>query len=777
MSTVSSLNTSTLAAYALSGLRDASQQISRSVERLSTGSRLTRAGDDVAALSIVTRLKSDRAALTQAASNSALGTSMLQIAYDGLRNISDILNRQKAIATQATSGGLTASDYAMLDLEFQDLTAEIDRIATGTSFNGITLLDGSQSAEAVVTTNTTAATAATGSLTFASNVVGGETLSLNGTTITFGGGGPAVGGTIQASLDNLVNFLNTSTNTNLSVATYSRVGNALSISYDAGGTTGNQYVINQGASTSGPRFTVAGGSTNSPTIFTLSNGLNNGISGGGTRGSGTIGDNILTAQNQVAASTTLSVTGTITDGETLRIDSGIGGFAIFTFRNAPATSTEIQIGATTQDTARNAINTIRAYLGTNVADYGARQLEMERSGDDITFRYLNTGNPLDLVSVALNTAETMANGVFTTTTLNNGATGGITTNGITNSAFVGTVQGFTASYVSPNTVDLSLTVGNSTYTATAVNTLPGANTTVRLNSTNGGFFDIQLAAGNGTAVSDATTATGFASRINAAFAGVSFYQQRFVSSFDATGQLAGASASLTSNGFDDLRAEDVQVTAAPSSTTDAVIEVTINGEVYRSQAGLGTAIGAREAIRLVNQSDVNKVLTLQNGTTAIDLSTSGSAAIFAASLRSNLDVGENGAGALSFQVGSVPDDTIDVSLASVSSARLFGGSTPQVNSAVNATTAGSLVDDALTHVNGQMARVGAAQSRLEIASTSLANTLLYTDEARATLEDTDIAAESSLFATAQVRAQASISVLAQTSRLSSDLLDLLKAAA
>ena len=218
------------------------------------------------------------------------------------------------------------------------------------------------------------------------------------------------------------------------------------------------------------------------------------------------------------------------------------------------------------------------------------------------------------------------------------------------------------------------------------------------------------------------------------------------------------------------------MTASPGVGFDASVEVTIDGEVYRSQAGLGSAIGAREAIRLVSTTDNRNVLTLQNGSALIDLSSDANADIFASTLRNNLDVGEDGAGALSFQVGAATSDRINVSLASVSSARLFGGATLDVSTPVNAATASNVIDTALDYVNEQVARVGSAQSRLEIASSALASTLLATDEARANLEDTDIATESTNFAQATVRAQASISVLAQTSRLSSDLLDLLKVA-
>lgn len=113
-----------------------------SLSKLASGSRITNAADDASGLAISTRISSDVTALTQAATNASHGTSILQTADGGASNISDMLQRMKALASQSASGTVTDSERTYIQAEFAQLVEESDGIAESTRYNGESLLDG-----------------------------------------------------------------------------------------------------------------------------------------------------------------------------------------------------------------------------------------------------------------------------------------------------------------------------------------------------------------------------------------------------------------------------------------------------------------------------------------------------------------------------------------------------------------------------------------------------------------------------------------------------------
>lgn len=114
-----------------------------SLSKLASGSRISQASDDAAGLAISTRITSDVTTLTQAATNASHGISVLQTADGGAANISDILQRMKALASQSASGTVTDNERTYIDAEFSQLTEEINGISESTRYNGQSLLDGS----------------------------------------------------------------------------------------------------------------------------------------------------------------------------------------------------------------------------------------------------------------------------------------------------------------------------------------------------------------------------------------------------------------------------------------------------------------------------------------------------------------------------------------------------------------------------------------------------------------------------------------------------------
>ena len=117
-------------------------QLAKSLQRLSSGLRINSAKDDAAGLAISNRMTAQVRGLNQAARNANDGISLAQTAEGGLQEVTNILQRMRELAVQSRNATNTDSDRVSLDAEFQNLLAEIDRIATTTAFNGKNVLDG-----------------------------------------------------------------------------------------------------------------------------------------------------------------------------------------------------------------------------------------------------------------------------------------------------------------------------------------------------------------------------------------------------------------------------------------------------------------------------------------------------------------------------------------------------------------------------------------------------------------------------------------------------------
>lgn len=123
----------------LVGSTDATQ---KSLERLSSGNRINRAGDDAAGLAISENLKAQIRGLRQAKRNASDGISLVQVTEGGLNEVSNILVRLRELSIQAASDTIGDAERAFTDREFQSLKSEIQRISESTNFNGIPLLSG-----------------------------------------------------------------------------------------------------------------------------------------------------------------------------------------------------------------------------------------------------------------------------------------------------------------------------------------------------------------------------------------------------------------------------------------------------------------------------------------------------------------------------------------------------------------------------------------------------------------------------------------------------------
>lgn len=115
----------------------------KSMEKLSSGLRINRAGDDAAGLSISEKMRAQIRGLDQASRNSQDGISLIQTAEGALQETQNILQRMRELAVQAANDTNVADDRTAIAAEISTLTSEIDRIASTTQFNEKNLLDGS----------------------------------------------------------------------------------------------------------------------------------------------------------------------------------------------------------------------------------------------------------------------------------------------------------------------------------------------------------------------------------------------------------------------------------------------------------------------------------------------------------------------------------------------------------------------------------------------------------------------------------------------------------
>ena len=123
--------------------------LSKNLEKLSSGYRINRAGDDAAGLAISEKMRAQVTGLETAQKNAKDGISMVQTAEGAMTEVHDMLNRMVELADQSANGTYdNTTDRANLQKEFDQLKSEIDRIADSSNFNGISLLDGSLDTEA-----------------------------------------------------------------------------------------------------------------------------------------------------------------------------------------------------------------------------------------------------------------------------------------------------------------------------------------------------------------------------------------------------------------------------------------------------------------------------------------------------------------------------------------------------------------------------------------------------------------------------------------------------
>ena len=160
------VNTNVNASIAQNALVRNERQMNTAMERLSTGQRINAASDDAAGLAISSRMTSQIRGLDVGIRNANDAISMISTADGALIEVTNMLQRMRELALQASNGTTTSADRTYLSSEYEKLLAEIDRISENTQWNGGDILDGT-------------ANGASGTVKFQVGANGGQTIAVN----------------------------------------------------------------------------------------------------------------------------------------------------------------------------------------------------------------------------------------------------------------------------------------------------------------------------------------------------------------------------------------------------------------------------------------------------------------------------------------------------------------------------------------------------------------------------------------------------------------------
>jgi flagellin len=178
--------------------------LQKTLFRLSSGSRINSGADDAAGLAIADGLRANVTALTQSARNATDGVGQLQVADGALAQVTTLLNRAVTLATEASTSTVSQGQRDSIQAEYAQIKAEINRIGTSTTFNGVAVFQGAGSTSDTNTWQSSAGNAAAGGISGSTGIADGETFSITDTntgktfTYTGAGGAGSVSGLVTA---------------------------------------------------------------------------------------------------------------------------------------------------------------------------------------------------------------------------------------------------------------------------------------------------------------------------------------------------------------------------------------------------------------------------------------------------------------------------------------------------------------------------------------------------------------------------------------------------
>jgi len=777
------------------GLASSQDLYSRMASRLSTGLRINQAADDTAGMAVSEKLKNQVRGLNQAQRNAQDSVSMLQTAEGALTETHGILARIRELAVQSANDTLTASDRANLQAEADQLVAEVDRIASSTQFNGITLLNKNSS----VSLHNSGL-----GLTFQIGANSGNTLGVTlsavrsqdlGDVQTLNAAHAVTGGakTIDVGSATAVNY-------NATVDTAFDVRDAINAANgNITASVKNGKLRLESSAAVGTVFASDGGNLQS-TLFGSNATVNTVASSTsledlGVSASGTM--TITATSGTITGATTLTNLG-INSGDTLVLGlskaAGTGG--------AAGTMTLADIGVTSGGT-----------LTIAFADAGVSPTETRSIA--VTYQTSDTLSALaSRIDIAVTEAAALtASGNTGTDTLavivgGSAGSGAITLTGNT-TAYSGGTLTINAGTILTDLADSNSGSG-SLISKLNLTTITGATT----GTTSASSASVNTAAFTESVtytVGSETDLTAFAAGLQTAIQGAGAIGTS--TAFDVT------SATAVINGSNQLA-----IDVSPSSNGVTIATITGSGtNALRTLFGLGAAPASATATSAMNVAAQTETATVSY-TTSDTLSTiatkiatavtgigrvgtsliagnAGAAASFNAGT-SMIDItGVDTDTTLTFSSGALrtalnlaAPDTATASGTTSSSAaivqnayRLSSNALTGVTS-ISSSSSGSIdistqtaasaaistLDSAINQVSTARANIGAIENRLDSTSRSLAVASENTAAANSRIADADIAQSMSEMVRAQILQQAGISVLAQANQAPSLVLQLLR---
>jgi len=192
------INTNIMSLNAQRNLNATQNELSKSMQRLSSGLRINSAADDAAGLAISVGMNAQVKSMNQAVRNANDGVSLAQTAEGSLNETTNLLTRMRELAQESATGTVSDSQRTSIQNEFTQLSSEINRIANATQFNGANLLDGSLSAGVSfqIGTNNTSNDSISLSVTSATS----SALGLSSTAVSTQAASQSALGTIDSAL-------------------------------------------------------------------------------------------------------------------------------------------------------------------------------------------------------------------------------------------------------------------------------------------------------------------------------------------------------------------------------------------------------------------------------------------------------------------------------------------------------------------------------------------------------------------------------------------------
>ena len=777
------------------GLGTSQDLYSRMASRLSTGLRINQAADDTAGMAVSEKLKNQVRGLNQAQRNAQDSVSMLQTAEGALTETHGILARIRELAVQSANDTLTVSDRANLQAEADQLVAEVDRIASSTQFNGITLLNKNSS----VSLHNSGL-----GLTFQIGANSGNTLGVTlsavrsqdlGDVQTLNAAHAVTGGakTIDVGSATAVNY-------NATVDTAFDVRDAINAAGgDITASVKNGKLRLESSAAVSAVFANDGGDLQS-TLFATNATVNTVASSTsledlGVSASGTM--TITATSGTITGATTLTNLG-INSGDTLVLglskaagtggaagtmtlaDLGVtaGGTLTLAFADAGVSPTETRSIAVTYQTS-DTLSALASRIDTAVTEAAV----LTASG--------NTGTD----TLAVTVGGSAGSGAITLTGNATAYSGGILTINagtiLTDLADSNSGSGSLISKLNLTTIT-GATTGTTSASSATVNT---AAFTESVTYTVGSEADLTaFAAGLQTAIQGAgAIGTSAAFDVTSATAVINGSNQLAI---DVSPSSNGVTiATITGSGTNALRTL-FGLGAAPASATatsamnvaaqteTATVSYTTSDTLSTIATKIATAVtGIGQVGTSLIAGNAGTVASFNAGTSMIDITgvdTDTTLTFSSGALRTALNLAAPDTATASGTTSSsaaIVQNAYRLSssaLTGVTSISSSSSGSIDISTQTAASAAISTLDSAINQVSTARANIGAIENRLDSTSRSLAVASENTAAANSRIADADIAQSMSEMVRAQILQQAGISVLAQANQAPSLVLQLLR---